>query len=47
VPEVRSVTSLKNKADFLMHGVVLQIVFSDRQRDVSRETLFSGPRCFT
>jgi len=25
VPEVRKVMSLKNKDDFLMHGVVLQI----------------------
>jgi hypothetical protein len=57
VPEVRKVMSLKNKGDFLMHGVVLQNrVFPDpRPRNVSRETApmfhvkpFSrAPRCFT
>jgi len=43
------VMSLKNKGDFLMHGVVLQIrVFQGS--DVSRETVFTGSarsRCFT
>jgi len=39
VPEVNNVMSLKNKDDFLMHGVVLQNrVFRPLRRDVSRET---------
>jgi hypothetical protein len=56
VPEVDKVMSLKNKDDFLMHGVVLQNrVFRTPACHVSRETApmfhvkpFSpAPRCFT
>jgi hypothetical protein len=43
VPEVRKVMSLKNKGDFLMHGVVLQSrdgrpPAREPAADVSRET---------
>jgi hypothetical protein len=40
VPEARKVMSLKNKDDFLMHGVVLQNrVFRVAARAVPRETV--------
>jgi hypothetical protein len=53
VAKVRKVISLKDKGDFLMHGVVLQNrFFGPCRRDVSRETIFpsaadSTARCFT
>ncbi len=46
VPEVRIVMSLKNKDDFLMHGVVLQNrVLRARAPDVSRETFLRKKDC--